>query len=123
VQPVQHLLGLGLVAGFIRHVVVRGKDAFIDVYLFVKRGFAPAAATNLLLGVTLFGSLILLPLYYQAVRRSSPLATGLLLAPGRRRGDRDAERRPAHRQARRPPRALPSAARKPPATHPRSRTR
>src|SRR4029079_15079276 len=38
-------------------------------------------ATNFLLGIALFGSLILLPLYYQLVRGESPLDTGLLLVP------------------------------------------
>src|SRR6266545_1617597 len=75
------LLGLGLVAGFIWHARVRGRQALIDVALFARRGFASAAATNFLLGVALFGSLILLPLYYQTVRQETPLATGLLLVP------------------------------------------
>lgn len=75
------LVGFGLAVGFVWHASVRGKDALIDVSLFLKRGFATAAATNFLLGVALFGSLILLPLYYQAVRQESPLATGLLLVP------------------------------------------
>ena len=75
------LVGLGLAAGFVWHASVRGNDALIDVSLFVKRGFASAAAPNVLLAVAIFGSLILLPLYYQAVRHESPLATGLLLVP------------------------------------------
>jgi hypothetical protein len=49
VQLVQHLLGL--VAGFIWHAVVCGKDALIDVRLFTQRGFASAAATTFPLGV------------------------------------------------------------------------
>src|ERR671935_105647 len=36
---------------------------------------------NLLLGIALFGALILLPLYFQLVRGESPLPTGLLLVP------------------------------------------
>ncbi len=75
------LVGLALVAGFIWHARVRGRQALIDVALFARRGFASAAATNFLLGVALFGSLILLPLYYQTVRQETPLATGLLLVP------------------------------------------
>ncbi len=74
-------IGIVLVVGFVWHASVRGKDAMIDLSLFLKRGFASAAATNFLLGVALFGSLILLPLYYQSVRQESPLATGLLLVP------------------------------------------
>ena len=74
-------IGLVLVALFVWHATVRGKNALIDVSLFVRRGFATAAATNFLLGIALFGSLILLPLYYQVVRHESPLQTGLLLVP------------------------------------------
>src|SRR6266496_3668822 len=58
-------IGLALVGLFVWHASVRGKDALIDLSLFLRRGFGAAAATNLLLGIALFGSLILLPLYYQ----------------------------------------------------------
>jgi EmrB/QacA subfamily drug resistance transporter len=75
------LLGLALVAGFVWHAIRRGKDALIDLTLFTRRGFAVGAATNFVLGLALFGALILLPLYYQLVRRESPLDTGLLLVP------------------------------------------
>src|SRR6266702_3351841 len=76
------LVGLALVAGFIWHARVRGRQALIDVALFARRGFASAAATNFLLGVALFGSLILLPLYYQTVRQEAPPGP-----PGPRSGD------------------------------------
>ena len=39
------------------------------------------AAVNFLLILALFGSLILIPLYYQVVRHDSPLQIGLLLGP------------------------------------------
>jgi EmrB/QacA subfamily drug resistance transporter len=74
-------IGLVLVALFVWHATGRGQSALIDLSLFVRRGFATAAATNFLLGIALFGSLILLPLYYQVVRHESPLQTGLLLVP------------------------------------------
>jgi EmrB/QacA subfamily drug resistance transporter len=73
--------GLALVAVFVRHAIRLGKAALIDVSLFARRGFAAAAGTNLLVGIALFGALILLPLYYQLVRGESPLATGVLLMP------------------------------------------
>jgi EmrB/QacA subfamily drug resistance transporter len=73
--------GIVLVALFVWHGTVRGKEALIDLSLFRRRAFASAAAANLVLGVALFGSLILLPLYYQTVRHQSALETGLLLAP------------------------------------------
>ena len=75
------VLGLALVGLFAWHARRRGGDALIDVSLLTRRGFAAAAGTNLLLGIALFGALILLPLYYQLVRGENPLATGLLLMP------------------------------------------
>jgi EmrB/QacA subfamily drug resistance transporter len=74
-------IGLILVALFVWHAVRRGRGALLDLSLFGRRAFAAAAATNLLIGVALFGGLILLPLYYQLVRGESPLDTGLLLVP------------------------------------------
>jgi EmrB/QacA subfamily drug resistance transporter len=74
-------VGLALVALFVWHALRRGKTALIDLSLFRRRGFAAAAALNLLLILALFGSLLLLPLYYQLVRHESPLHTGLLLVP------------------------------------------
>src|ERR671934_188983 len=62
-------------------VAIALAQRLIDVSLFARRGFATAATTTLLLGIALFGALILLPLYFQLVRGESPLATGLLLVP------------------------------------------
>ncbi|HEY1321725.1 MAG TPA: DHA2 family efflux MFS transporter permease subunit [Streptosporangiaceae bacterium] len=75
------LAGLGLIVLFFWHAARRGKSALIDISLFGRRGFASAAAVNLLLGVALFGSLILIPLYYQLVRGNGPFQIGLLLGP------------------------------------------
>jgi EmrB/QacA subfamily drug resistance transporter len=79
------LAGLGasvaLVALFVSHALRHGSQALVDVSLFAQRGFAAAAGANLLIGIALFGALILLPLYYQLVRGESPLSTGLLLVP------------------------------------------
>ena len=74
-------VGFGLIALFVWHATVRGTRALIDLSLFARRGFAAAAALNFLLIGALFGSLILLPLYYQLVRGESPLDVGLLLVP------------------------------------------
>jgi EmrB/QacA subfamily drug resistance transporter len=75
------VLGAALVAFFLWHATRRGKAALIDLSLFRRRGFASAAALNFLLIGALFGSLLLLPLYYQLVRRETPLDVGLLLVP------------------------------------------
>jgi EmrB/QacA subfamily drug resistance transporter len=74
-------IGIALVALFVLHAHARGRTALIDLSLFARRGFASAVAANFLLPLALFGSLILLPLYYQVVRREPPLQVGLLLAP------------------------------------------
>jgi MFS family permease len=73
--------GATLIAMFTWHASRRGPAALLDVSLFRRRGFATASATTFMLGVALFGSLILLPLYYQVVRGQSPLQVGLLLVP------------------------------------------
>jgi EmrB/QacA subfamily drug resistance transporter len=75
------LAGLALIALFFWHAAGRGEHALIDVSLLCRRGFAAAAALNLLLPIALFGSLILIPLYYQLVRHDDPLQVGLLLGP------------------------------------------
>jgi EmrB/QacA subfamily drug resistance transporter len=74
------LVGLALVAGFVRHAL-HTANPLLDVRLFGRRGFASAAATNLTLGIALFGVALLLPLYFQIIRGRSPLETGLLLIP------------------------------------------
>ena len=53
----------------------------VDVRLFEDRGFAAAAITVFLVGAALFGSLLLLPLYFQIARGLSPLQAGVLMAP------------------------------------------
>jgi EmrB/QacA subfamily drug resistance transporter len=72
--------GAVLIAGFAWHSL-RTPSPLIDARLFARRGFGTAAATNLLVGLALFGILLLLPLYFQLVRGESPLNTGLLLIP------------------------------------------
>jgi EmrB/QacA subfamily drug resistance transporter len=75
------LAGLTLIGLYIWHAVVAGQAALIDLTLLRRRGFAAAAAMNFLLPVALFGSLILIPLYYQVIRHAGPVQIGLLLAP------------------------------------------
>jgi EmrB/QacA subfamily drug resistance transporter len=75
------LAGVALLASFVPHAVRLRSGALLDLTLLQNRGFAAASATTLLLGIALFGALILLPLYYQLVRGESALATGLLLMP------------------------------------------
>jgi len=74
------LAGLVLVGLFAWHSL-RVERPLIDVQLFRSRGFRAAAITTFLLGAALFGTLLLLPLYYQVDRGESALSAGLLIAP------------------------------------------
>jgi EmrB/QacA subfamily drug resistance transporter len=77
---------VGLVGGavllvlFVRHSV-RVDGALIDLGLFRDRAFAAASGTVFIFGVSLFGAMLILPLYYQVARGESALRAGLLLAP------------------------------------------
>ena len=63
------------------HALRAAGRALIDLRLFRDRAFAAAAGTMFIFGVSLFGAMLILPLYYQVVRGESALAAGLLLAP------------------------------------------
>ncbi|WP_328465224.1 MDR family MFS transporter [Streptomyces sp. NBC_00448] len=73
-------LGALLLCAFtLRALRVRGP--LLDLRLFRSRGFAASSALLFLSGFALFGSMLLLPLYYQQVRGASVVAAGLLLVP------------------------------------------
>jgi EmrB/QacA subfamily drug resistance transporter len=72
--------GLALVGLFIWHGL-HVERPLIDLRLFRSAGFSAAAATTFFLGAALFGTLLILPLYYQVDRGESALNAGLLLAP------------------------------------------
>jgi EmrB/QacA subfamily drug resistance transporter len=65
---------------FVRHAL-RTPDALIDLRLFTNRTFAVSSLTLTLVIISVFGGMLLLPLYLQAVRGESAMSTGLLLAP------------------------------------------
>jgi MFS family permease len=74
------LAGLVLVAAFAVRAW-RAGEPIVDVRLFEERGFAAAGVTVFIVGASLFGALLLLPLYFQIARDLSPLQAGLLIAP------------------------------------------
>jgi EmrB/QacA subfamily drug resistance transporter len=53
----------------------------LDLRLLRSRSFTGSALLMFVFGLSLYGAMFLLPLYYQEVRGSSALAAGLLLAP------------------------------------------
>jgi EmrB/QacA subfamily drug resistance transporter len=72
--------GLLLTAWFVWHAL-RTRDPLIDLRLFKNRTFATSSITLVLVAISVFGSFLLLPLYFQAVRGESALMSGVLLAP------------------------------------------
>jgi EmrB/QacA subfamily drug resistance transporter len=74
------LAGVALLAGFVWHAL-RARDPLVDLRLFRDRTFATSSLTLILVAISVFGTFLLLPLYFQAVRGESALQSGLLLAP------------------------------------------
>lgn len=73
--------GVVLLAAFVAHSLRKGDKAIIDVRLFRDRYFSSSVSLVFLFGLSIYGALLLLPLYYQQVRGESALDAGLLLAP------------------------------------------
>lgn len=74
------LSGIAFLGLFIWHAR-RVDHPLIDVRLFGQLRLAAAATTSFLLGLALFGSLLILPLYFQVLRGEGAMTTGLLLIP------------------------------------------
>lgn len=74
--------GTALLIAFAVHALrTRTSAPLLDLRLFTHRPFAAASALNFLSRLSIFGAMILMPLYYQQVRGHSALTAGLLLAP------------------------------------------
>jgi EmrB/QacA subfamily drug resistance transporter len=77
---ISFFLGVGLMVGFVFHTL-HARNPLLDLKLFKNRNFTIANICIFVLGATLFGSMFLLPLYYQVARGQSPWLAGLLMAP------------------------------------------
>ena len=75
------LLGATLSVAFGFHALRTRIEPIIDLRLFRTRSFAASAGVIMLAGLSIFGAMLLLPLYYQQARGQSALDAGLLLAP------------------------------------------
>jgi EmrB/QacA subfamily drug resistance transporter len=75
------LAGVILIAAWFIHSW-RSPNPLIDLRTFVHTRAGAAAGTFLLFAISVFGSMLLVPLYFQAVRGASALQAGLLMAPG-----------------------------------------
>jgi EmrB/QacA subfamily drug resistance transporter len=75
------VLGAALLTAFGIHALRTRVDPIIDLRLFRLRSFTASAGLMFLAGLSVFGAMILLPLYYQQARGQDALHAGLLLAP------------------------------------------
>ncbi|WP_298867209.1 MDR family MFS transporter [uncultured Microbacterium sp.] len=73
--------GIVLAVAFVLRQVRRPANALIDMGLLRRRTVATSSAALFLSGAALYGSMLLLPLYFQIVRGTDVLAAALLLIP------------------------------------------
>lgn len=76
-------LGAGavLLAAFVVHALRMTGQPLMDLRLFRSRGFTGASGVMFLAGLSIYGAMLLLPLYFQEARGYSALTAGLLLVP------------------------------------------
>ncbi|MDE3070505.1 MAG: DHA2 family efflux MFS transporter permease subunit [Acidobacteriota bacterium] len=74
------IAGVLLIAAFCRHAL-RAPQPLLDIRMYANRVFAGASLVTFVIGAALFGAMILVPLYYQVVRRETVIDTGLLNGP------------------------------------------
>ena len=81
-RGVEYSLAIGVVlcAAFVWRSL-RAPEPLLDMQLFRRRNFSIATICIFLMGATLYGTMFLLPLYYQVCRGESPWMAGLLMAP------------------------------------------
>ncbi|MCP2342153.1 MDR family MFS transporter [Actinomadura rupiterrae] len=73
--------GLALLLGYVWWALRRGPRAMLDLRLLRHRSLASSSALVFLSGAALYGTMLLLPLYWQQVRGQSALDAALLLIP------------------------------------------
>jgi EmrB/QacA subfamily drug resistance transporter len=74
------VIGVALLAAFVGHAL-RKSHPLVEVRLLAKRPVGSASAVLFFSGFSLYGAMLLLPLYYQDVRGTSALAAGVMLVP------------------------------------------
>jgi len=72
--------GVALLAAFVVYAL-RKSHPLVEVRLLAKRPVGSASAVLFFSGFSLYGAMLLLPLYYQDVRGTTALAAGVMLVP------------------------------------------
>jgi EmrB/QacA subfamily drug resistance transporter len=77
-------IGAALVAAFTGYSIRLGRrhgQPLVDVRLLTRRAVGSASAVLFFSGFSLYGAMLLLPLFYQEVRGASALTAGIMLVP------------------------------------------
>jgi EmrB/QacA subfamily drug resistance transporter len=74
------IIGVALLAAFTGYAL-RASGPLVQVRLLAKRSVGSATAVLFFSGFSLYGAMLLLPLFYQEVRGASALGAGVLLVP------------------------------------------
>src|SRR5262245_48074899 len=74
------IAGVALLAAFTGYAL-RNSHPLVEVRLLARRPVASSSAVLFLSGFSLYGALLLMPLYYQDVRGTTALAAGVMLVP------------------------------------------
>jgi EmrB/QacA subfamily drug resistance transporter len=75
------LAGAVLLAAFALHALRTRGEPLVDLRLFRSRAFTGASVLMFLAGLSIYGAMLIIPLYFQQARGYSALASGLLLVP------------------------------------------
>ncbi|HEX3922157.1 MAG TPA: DHA2 family efflux MFS transporter permease subunit, partial [Streptosporangiaceae bacterium] len=76
--------GVALLAAFTAYAIRLGRrdgDPLVNVRLLARRPVGSASAVLFFSGFSLYGAMLLLPLFYQEVRGASALTAGIMLVP------------------------------------------
>jgi EmrB/QacA subfamily drug resistance transporter len=73
--------GVALLAAYCWHALRTSATPMVDLKLFRARAFTGASTLLFLAGLSIYGAMLLLPLYFQVVRHDSALVAGLLMVP------------------------------------------
>jgi EmrB/QacA subfamily drug resistance transporter len=74
-------IGAVLLAAYCAHALRTSATPMVDLRLFRSRTFTGASSLLFLAGLSIYGAMLLLPLYFQVARHDSALVAGLLMVP------------------------------------------
>jgi EmrB/QacA subfamily drug resistance transporter len=74
------IIGLALLAAFTGYALRKSRP-LVEIRLLARRSVGSSSAVLFFSGFSLYGALLLMPLYYQEVRGTTALAAGVMLIP------------------------------------------